>query len=73
MIFKNIGNPRLWKRLYFHHGASQDSDLSKLGPQWIQSDSDGKKRTVLILQGKTIANNVREYNVVDIQSEVVSF
>ena len=54
-------------------GASQDSDLSKLGPKWIQSDSDGKKRTVLITQGKPIANNVREYNVIDIQSQVVSF
>ena len=54
-------------------GASQDSDLSKLGPKWIQSDSDGKKRTVLITQGKPIANNVREYTVIDIQSQLVNF
>ena len=54
-------------------GASQDSDLSKFGPKWIQSDSDGKKRTVLITQGKPIANNVREYTVIDIQSQLVNF
>ena len=72
-FFKNIENPRLRKKLYFDHGASQDLDLSKLGPKWIHSDSNGKKRTVLILQGKTISNNVREYNVFDIKSQVVSF
>ena len=74
MFFKNIENPRQWKTLYVGHGASQASDLSKLGPKWIQSDgSISKKRTVLIVQGKTISNNVREYNVVDIQTQVVSF
>ena len=72
-FFKNIENPRLWKSLYIPRGASQDSDLSKLGPKWIQSDSDGKRRTVLITQGKPIANNVREYDVIDIRSQVVSF
>ena len=72
-FFKNIENPRFWKSLYSQHGASQDSDLSKLGPKWIQSDSDGKKRTVLITLGKPISNNVSEYNVIDIQSQVVSF
>ena len=61
LFFKNIENPRLRKKLYFRHGASQGSDLSKLGPKWIHTDSNGKKRTVLILRGKTISNNIREY------------